>query len=194
MKEVEVLEKEIVPVVNKALKVSIGNSEDMSKATEILSVVNKYADTVKEKKESVTKPINAALKAARGLFAPLEGKLEEAVGVLRKAMIVYQTEQKRIADLEAAKIEARIGDGKGKLKFDTAVAKIESIDKPANQIIGDNGSIQFVSTPCFEVVDISKLPVEFLLANEVAIRSAMKLGKKLDGVRYWTEQRPRNSR
>jgi type I site-specific restriction endonuclease len=184
------LEKEISPVISKASKIVITGKDDLAKASDILTQINRYADKVKESKESVTKPINESLKAARALFAPLEDRLDEAKLSLRKAMISYQTETQRIADEEAKKIEARIGEGKGKLKFDTAIAKIAEIDAPDKQV----GSTTFIATECFEVTNLASLPVDYILPNEVAIRNAMKLGKKLPGVRYWVEQRPRNNR
>lgn len=191
---VKVLEKEIVPFIKKADSITISSANDMTKASEILSVVNKYADTVKERKESVTKPLNTALKAARALFSPLEDKLDGAISSIRSAMITYQTEQKRIADAEAKKIADRIGDGKGKLQIATAVAKIEAIDRPEEKIIVESGSIKFRTDKKFEIMDKTLVPMEYHEIDQVKVRIAMKAGIELPGVRYYEEQIPINSR
>ncbi len=191
-KEAEALTKEIAPYAAKAEMMKISNAQHMVQATETLSVLNKYADSVKEKKESVTKPLNVALKAARGLFSPLEDKLESAIGSIRRAMIDYQTEQKRIADKEADKIAARVD--KGTLKAETAVRKMGDIEKPAEAIATDSGSIKFKTVEKFEVMDVTLLTKDYLLPNEVAIRKAMLAGIKINGVRYYTEKVPVNSR
>ncbi len=171
-KEAEALTKEIAPYAAKAQMMKISNAQHMVQATETLSVLNKYADSVKEKKESVTKPLNVALKAARGLFSPLEDKLESAIGSIRRAMIV----------------------DKGTLKAETAVRKMGDIEKPAEAIATDSGSIKFKTVEKFEVMDVTLLTKDYLLPNEVAIRKAMLAGIKINGVRYYTEEVPVNSR
>jgi len=191
---VKTLEKEIVPFVEKAEKVTIKNAQDMEQAAEILSNVNRYADNVKKSKESITKPISESLKNIRALFSPLEDRLGSVIEGIRTAMSVYQTEQKRIADEEAAKIAARVGDGKGKIKIETAISKIDAIEKPEKRVVTETGSVRFTTVPCFEVMDVTLLPADYILANEVKIRTAMKAGIQIPGVRYYTEERPVNNR
>lgn len=193
-KEVKVLEKEITPFVKKAEGLVISDAKGMKSATEILSQMNKYADQVKEKKESVTKPLNAALKAARALFAPLEDKLESGISEIRSAMSSYQTEQKRIAKEEEDKIAARVGEGKGKLKVETAVKKMSEIDKPEDSVSSDSGMVKFKTVKKFKVMDVTILPHEYILADEVKIRKAMLAGIELPGVEYFTEEVPSNFR
>ena len=82
----------------------------------------------------------------------------------------------------------------GKIGIDKAVDKLAQIDRVDKKVETDSGSTSFVEHQCFEVVDITKLPTDYLLPDEVKIRASMKLGTKLPGVRYYTEQRPRNSR
>jgi hypothetical protein len=191
---VKSLEKEVVPFIKKAESLVISSSSDMAKASETLSVINKYADTVKASKETVTKPLNVALKAARQLFAQLEDRLDGAIVSIRSAMITYQTEQKRIADAEAKKIADRIGEGKGKLKIETAVAKIEALDRPEEKIVVESGSVKFRTDKKFEIMDITMVPIEYHEIDLVKVRTAMKAGIELPGVRYYEEQIPINSR
>ena len=193
-KEVKVLDKEISPVVKKATSIEIRNPSDMKKATEMLSQINKYADEVEEKKKSVTDPLNAALKAARGLFKPLEEKLEEAIGSIRSSMTSYQTEQRRLEKIEEDKIASRVGEGKGKLKVETAVKKIDEIKKADQNVSAESGSVKFKTVKKFEVMDVTMLPHDYILANETLIRKAMNEGNELPGVRYYTEEVPFNSR
>ena len=192
-KHVKMLEKEITPFVQKAKNISVTSPKDMEEATSVLSTINKYSKQVKESKETVTKPLNEALKAARALFAPLEDSLDTSLSSIRVAMSTYQTEQKRIADEEAAKIQARVGEGKGKLKFETAVQKIDEIEKPTTNVKTSAGSVKFITIKKFEVTDISLIPKEYLLPNEVMIRKAMQAGIELPGVRYFEEQSVRNT-
>jgi hypothetical protein len=188
------LTKEETQAIQLAEKLAITTSDQMVDATRNLSVLNQTLDRLTEDKELLTKPINLLLKEIRGRYKPFEDKLEYAISAIRKSMITYQTEQKRLAKIEEDKIISRIGDGKGKLKVETAIKKMESIDKPDQKVSTDEGSIKFRSILCFEIVDVSKIPKEFILANEVAIRKEMLAGREVSGVRYFTEEVPFNSR
>ncbi len=192
--EVKVLEKEIVKFASRAVSINIIDAKSMAVATEDLSKLNKYADQLKKTKEGVTKPLNEALKAARAIFAPIENRLEDTIESIRASMIRYQTDQKKWADEEAAKIAARVGEGKGKLKIDTAVKKMEAIDTPDKMVSTESGSVKFKTVSKFEVMDVTLLPTDYILANEVAIRKAMLAGIEVAGVRYYTEEIPYNSR
>lgn len=172
----------------------ITTPNDMEQATAILSRLNQFSDSLTKEKEKVTKPLNAALKAERERFKPLESMLESSIATIRRNMSAYQTEKVRLQRIEEQKIADRIGTGKGKLKIETAIAKIDAVEKPEVKVTTDNGSVRFTPMRKFEVTDSSLLPKEYITANEVAIRAAMKAGTELPGVRYWTEQVPVNTR
>ncbi len=193
-KSVTVIKREIAPLVQEANMLKIETPKDMVTASSTLSQMNKIADRINEEKEKVTVPLNAALKAERARWKPVEEMYDKAITSLRAKMSAYQTEQKRIADEEAKKIEARIGEGKGKLKLETAVSKIEAIEKPENDVVTEEGIVKFKTTPCFEVVDMKALPMQYHLPDEQTIRRLMNDGKELPGVRYWNEERPINYR
>ncbi len=193
-KDVEILEKEIVPVIRKAVKVEIKNVEDMKKASEMLSVVNKYADTVQDKRESITGPLNTALKAARAMFKPLEEQLDEAIENIRGAMTVYQTEELRKQREEETKIAARVGEGKGKIKIETAVRKMNEMDKVVGQVVVDSGMVKFKTSKKFRIIDKTLVPLDYMVVDEVAVRKAMLAGLSVAGVEYYEEQVPMNYR
>lgn len=189
-----VIKKEVSPVLKKAQGIEIKNGDDMKVAVELLSNLNKHLDSVTEEKEKVTKPLNEALKAERGRWKPIETELEEAINSVRSKMISYQTEETRRQKQEEAKIEARVGEGKGKLKFETAIKKIDEIEKAEATVSTDSGVVKFKTVKKFEVMDITMVPKEFLLADEVAIRKEMVSGREVKGVRYYEEQVPLNFR
>ena len=92
-KELVPLKKKIEVVADRVSKFEIKTAVDLKEAVVVLSEMNKYADSVKEKKELITKPLNLALKNARAMFAPLEEIYESAIYMLRGKMTKYQTEQ-----------------------------------------------------------------------------------------------------
>lgn len=191
---VPALTKQVAPIVLQATELEIIDAASMTQATEMLSVLNKKNDQITDEKEKITKPLNQALKVERSRWKPLETTLEEAIGIVRRKMSAYQTEAKRIADIEAAKIAARVGEGRGKLTPETAVRKLGEIDAPAATVASDAGSVAFRTVKHFEVMDFSALPDNYKLADESAIRTAMKQGVEVPGVRYYETQEPVNSR
>lgn len=194
-KELEVvLTKEETKAISTAEAKDITSPEDMKEAVKILSQLNQTADRLKADKEKLTNPLKELMDEIKGRYSPFEGKLKEAIASWRGKMVTYQTEEKKRADEEAAKIASRVGEGKGKLKPETARKQLKEIDKPENRVSTDVGLVRFKTTPKFEVEDVTKLPKEFILPNEVAIRKAMLNGQKLEGIRYYTEETPINIR
>lgn len=165
----------------------------MAQASEARAERKAILKAAEAEKNKVLKPLNAACKAEQDRWKPLETKLEDDLEFLDRAMTAYQTKQQAIADAEAKKIADRVGEGKGKLRAETAVRKLEEIDAPAAVLQNENGGgTGFRPVPCFEVMDMYLLPIDYHLSNDTAIREAMKKGTELPGVRYWVEQRPIN--
>lgn len=189
-----VIEKEISPIVAKAQALTIKDEKSMTGGAELLSTLNLRLDKIVEEKEKITKPLNEALKVERARWKPFETVLDEAITLIRKKMGTYQTEQKRLADEEEARIAARVGEGKGHLKAETAVRQMEDIDRPAGAVTAASGMVKFKTVKVFEVMDLALVPIEYHVADEVAIRKAMNAGIELPGVKYGTEQRPDNYR
>lgn len=186
--------KLILPLVEEIRALEIVDKSTMEIAVEDLSRANKFLDSVIEYKEKKTKPLNQALKVIRDETRPLENDLKELIDGLRIKMTIYQTriEEERIA--EENRIASRIGTGKGKLKIETAVQKISDLEEVDKQVEATSGKVTFKAVRKFEVVDIALLPIEYHMPNELEIKSAMKDGIELPGVRYYTEQVPTNFR
>lgn len=191
-KEVAVIEKELNPMLAKAKELVITGPKDMERATEYLSQLNLAKDKVTERMETITLPAKETIKAAEAIWKPFINMAKDAIQLLRDKQSIYQTEQVRIAREKEAKIAERVT--KGNLKIETGVRKMTEIDRPQEEVVAESGKVNFREDECFEVVDITKLPVKYIVANEVEIRKAMKAGIKLDGVRYFTKMVPINRR
>lgn len=187
--------KEISPMVVKAEAYEITTPKDAEGANEMLSQLNLTLDRVEAEEAKVLRPLLDAEKAERARWKPMKDQLKPAIATLKSKLGIYQSEAIQAAQDEAERIAARVGEGKGHLKPETAIAKMEAIDTPSASIATASGSLAFRATPDFEVMDLSLLPIEYHLADEIAIRKNMKeSGPKLPGVRYFTRQVPVNSR
>lgn len=191
-KELVPIEKTVALVSKKVADLVIKDAETMATASEYRSQLKDYVKSIKEKKAEVLDPLNEALKKFKSMFKPLEDKCEANLEIIDSKMIAFQTAKIEKERQEEAKIVAKIESGK--IDMDKAVDKLAKIDRVEKKVETDSGSTSFVEHPCFEVENMATLPIEYHLADEVKIRAAMKAGIRLPGVRYWTEQRPRNSR
>lgn len=189
-KEIAVIQKKVSPIVREASLISVTDAASMAIASEMRSKLKAIEKEVVGDKEKLTKPLKQVVKDITAKYAPFENELDNALLIITNKMSTYQTAELKRAQEEEEKIAARVGEGKGKFKMETAVSKIEEIDKPDSKV----GNTKFRTDKKFEVMDITLVPYEFVLPNEVAIRKAMIEGVEVAGVRYYEVQTPVNTR
>src|SRR3990167_543316 len=180
-KDLTTVEQEVSPLVLQARKLVIESAEDMKQSAELLSKCNKYLDGITENKELLTRPLNATLKEIRLRYRPIEDILTTAIDALRTEQGRYQTEMLRKQREEEAKIAARVKEGKGNLKLETAVRQIEEIEKPEEIVSTDSGMVKFREQKILKVVDASLVPDEYWVLDEKALLEALKAGTVVPG-------------
>jgi len=190
-KEVAII-KQGIKLADKIAEIQIVDTKSMEIANDHLSVAKAQLKAITEEKEKVTKPMNEALKAERARWKPAEDALDYVIKDIRRKMSAYQTEQDRIAREKEEKIAARVGEGKGKLKVETAVNKMNEIERAPEKIESEKGKLSFRTVKKFEVQDTGMLPPDYILPDLSAIRKAMLAGLELPGVKYWEEKEPIN--
>ncbi len=191
---VSIIEKEVSPAIQKATALKITDSTTMQVAAGMLTEANTYGDKIRQEKEKITKPLNQALKVERERWKPLETIIDTVVSTLRRKMSAYQTEAMRKANEEAEKIAARVRPGRGNLSSDKALELLSTIEKPEENISLDNGTIKFRTSQKLVIDDEKKLPREYLIPNESAIKEDLRQGKKISGAHLEEEQIPINFR
>ena len=172
--------------VDQVLTVKITTKEDMVNATNMLSQVKTQIKKVTDEKEKVTKPLNAARAAERKRWKPFEDMLTKAQSYLRAEISRYQTEEDRKAEQERDRIASRVGTGKGKLKMETAVAKMSKIDSPETTVASDSGSVSFKDDYEFTVVNWRDIPEQYLKIDfrTADIKAALKAGVEIPGITF----------
>lgn len=180
-KEIVVIEQEISPIVKKAEAMKVVDAKTMGQASLMLSELNVQKDRITEEKEKVTKPLMEALGAERKRWKPIENNLDEAIGYLRGSIGSYQTEEIKRVREEENKIASRVGEGKGKLKVETAVAKMEDVDRPEDKVVTDAGMVKFREDKVLKITNALDIPRKFLVINERALLDALKAGEVVSG-------------
>lgn len=189
-----IVQKEVQPLVVIAEKMTIVDAGSMEKAVEALSRLNQIHDRIEAEKDKVLGPLLEATKAEKARWKPVESLYEEAISIIRGKMSVYQTaETKRIKE-EEARIAARVGAGRGKLKIETAVEKIENIDRVDKKVVTGSGLVKFRTDQKLKIVDETKIPREYLVVDEKKVLADLKAGKKVAGAEIEEVQVPVNYR
>lgn len=193
-KEVAVIQQELSPVVVKAKAIVVKDQKSMESASLMLSELNKFADRIDEEKQKVLKPLNTARTAEINRWKPVLGPIEEATDYLRKTISMFQTAEIKRAREEEARIAERVGEGKGKLKVETAVQKIENIARPEAQVATEAGLVKFREDKVLKITDETKIPREYLVVDEKKLLEALKGGITVPGAELDIKMVPVNFR
>lgn len=210
-KELAVIEKKSLPTIDQLQKLEIKDTKTMTKAAGYLSDLKATLKKVEDYRKAKTDPLNKVLKAIRDETRPIEERLNAAITDTAKKMSKYQTAAQAVVDDKANKIVDRIGEGRGKLKTETAVEQLENLERPDKAIATEAGVVKFKPvakvdiTPVLEMSEAQLLQMQnqfLILAQEglivwddVKVRKLI-LGTKdsaqLPGVIYRIEQVPVN--
>ncbi len=193
-KQVAVIQSKLSPVIEKARAIVVKDEKSMHIASEMLSELNKRADLIEEEKQKVLKPLNEARTAEINRWKPVLTTLTTATEWLRNSISNHQTAEVKRADEEAERIASRVGEGKGKLKVETAIRKTEEIEKPEASVNTDAGQVKFRKDPIVKIWDETMIPREYLDINEKKILEALKAGLPVAGCELDFKMTPINFR
>lgn len=175
------LQKEVAPIVSKAQALVIKDEKTMEQSVELLSRCNIVLDKAKAEKEMITKPAREIIKRENERWAPVIDPAEEVVKIVRLKQSEYQTMLSREAKMREEKIIERVGEGRGKLKVETAIRKMEDIKKPDEKVVASSGSVKFRDHTVLKVVTLSDVPFEYFDLNEKKVIDALKAGIEVPG-------------
>lgn len=178
----------------------IANEGDNLKACEMLKNINVYTKTVKSLKAYEEKPVKSALKEISDKYKNALDFLTEAEKILRskiadyaelkleKLNLIASSAQKTAEEEALRKLDElqALRESAGQYDEVTQAAIISSIDSKVNAII-DNSEIKIDNTLgnsaasfrkyiTFKIVDIQKVPAEFLSVDTKAVNTAIRNG------------------
>lgn len=195
-KEVAVLQKKVSRAVADAESVVVTTDEEMLRAGELRKENKILGKGIETRKKEITDPMNQAIKSVRALFAPLEEGFEKAEKLLARKMLDFQDKQDNIrqkaqdeVDRKAEETRKKLEEGKISEKQATLlVEKAETkLDRVPEAILKSETFHTRVEKK-FRIVNLSLIPIEYHLANEVMIRKVMYAGIQLPGVEYFDEK------
>jgi len=186
------LSQELAPIKAQTTKaeaaataLQIKTTDDLTVATELLGKIKTVGKMITAKKESITKPLNEALKNARAFFAPLEKQWWDAEKIVKDKMIDWQTKQLALAAKKTEVIEKKVEAGK--MTFDKAAEKIEAVT-PQKNVTTNAGAAQFRTVKEVVIDNETLIPREYLMLDMVKIRKVALAGVVIPGVRVVEKQ------
>ena len=185
-KELVPLKAQISKLENQVNEITIATPEENTAAIEIKARLKDIGKTIKERKESITKPLNEALKSARDLFAPIEEQFEKADKIVGNKLLAYKQKIEKEAREAEAKLAARVE--KGTLKIETAERKMEAIERVEKTTKTDYGQVQFRKIKKVRIIKAEEVPDEYWILDQVSIRRDALAGKSIQGVEVYEEE------
>lgn len=187
--------REVTPLVERAQAITeLTTDAQVVEATEVLSNLNRTLDAVEAEKEKVLKPLREAAKAEKARWAPIEEMFSAGVAHLRGLLSEYQTRKVKEKEVEEKRILDRVGEGRGYIKPETAIAKLEEMQTPAEKVVAESGALSFRESKQLKVTDPALVPDEYWMIDEKALLADLKKGISVPGAEIEVIQVPVNKR
>ena len=167
VKEVSIFEKS-------ADDLKITNNTDMETAADLLGSVKKMQKSLKTKEDDAKRPFQDTLNGIRAAYKPINADLSAAESTIKGKVVDYRKKEAAAAEEKKNKIEARVGEGKGKLKVQTAINQISNVDQGKSEAHIDTGSSSMTVRMIKKVriTDESLVPRDYLVVDTTKVKAA----------------------
>ena len=196
-KELAVVKGQVSKLENQAMQVTITTPEENESAMNLKAKLKEMGKDITDRKEKITKPLNAALKSTRELFAPLEKQLDTAEGIIGKKLLAYKQAMDAKAREDEAKVAKKVEEGK--MKLETAEKKLDKIEetKVDKTTRTDHGTVQFrkikkvrfaptAALTGEQIVDLARSG--YFVWDEVKARKDALAGVAIEGATVYEEE------
>lgn len=172
------IEGEALPLAKQTKGVVITSAEEYDLLTKSLLDLSEQAKRLKTAKESVTKPLNEALKNLRAIFSPAEKAVDEAIQSIKAAVLIWNRkveEDRRQAVLNAQTV--------AKKSHTLAKHQLAKAPDPVEHVTGISIKEHWVAV----VEDPDLVPREWCAPDEKRLNAYAKATKgsvEVPGVRF----------
>ena len=189
----------------------IKTQSDCLSASNILKSVKTAYKLLETRRKETVKPINDAKAKVQGLFKPDLEKYQEAEGILKKAIGVFQSEQEKIRQIEQEKLRLKAAKEEEKRKATLAaqaakaeekgnLEKAESLTQQAEeyhqpvaivQAPPKVNGISYKSTWKARIFDVSQLPRNYMVPNNELLQGFARSTKgkiPIPGVEFYEDK------
>jgi len=169
---VEVIQKaesDAALMAQQAEAIQVTTTEQEEQAYTALIQIKQAIKTIESKRKEITKPLNASLKTTNAMFKKLAAPFIEADRIVRDKVMDFRQamEEKAEKELERRQKIQAAHEAKGH--------EIHEITEPEVKVSKET---VVAKRWTFEVVDVNKVPREYLVLDRTAVNKAIR-----DGVR-----------
>lgn len=180
------------------------NDETEAAAYDLIKSAKSFFDELEDKRKQMVMPYNDYVKSINGMFKPLTDRLKNIDELCRSHLRPYLTAKEKARQEEQARIEeqnAKVLEKQNK-KIEKAVAagkdvttmapaNIQSVPVAVKTTTTENGTKSTVRMVTkWRLVDINKVPREYLVVDNVKMNAAIKIFPTIAGIEVYQEAAP----
>lgn len=167
-------------LITKATTLVVDSQESMIQAATVLGKVKELIKKTKAEEDNLSDQLaELDLTKRYDTACELRLKAEKASKFISEQVNKFQTLEAKRASEEAAKLAGRVE--RGTMKLDTAVRKMDEIEKPLEEFKTTDGTVTFRTIPKLDIIDSKWIPREYLIVDEAKVFAALKSGTKVPG-------------
>ena len=196
--EVKEISTETNRVVAAANAIIVADETGLQEATDILSWIAKAKKQVETKRRFFVKPLQEQVSSINNLFMDYKAPLDKADKTLRNKILTYRREQEHLRQEEEKRLHKLQEKEQKRLERQAQKKNAPpppppvagpAVESQAKTIRSEMGSVSAREVWDFDIVDVDKIPKEFMIPNEKAIRAAVKAGiRSISGVRIFQRE------
>lgn len=182
--EIVKIQNQNKPVIRKAEALVIKVSDDETAAYGILQAIKGRQKIVEDMRTAITKPMNKSLKEVNALFKTLSEPLKTADGIIREKILDFRAKREEAAAKRQAKLEAKaeVAEEAGDDE------KAMELSEKAEEVEANVGESTVSKRWTFEIVDINKVPRDYLIVAFPVVNAAIRNGERnIPGLRIYQE-------
>ena len=182
-KEIQVLERQVSPLVKQAGDYVIDSVQSVDNASIFLKKVKDAENNLEVKRLEFTAPLNQSLKVINGTFRALRIPLEQARGLLTSKILTWKrAETERLVKEEARRRAIQEAHEKAGHEVKAPVV----LERPEAKI----GNVQTVKVWKWKVSEFSKLDDAYKITNDVYINQKVREGiRDIKGLEIYQDER-----
>jgi hypothetical protein len=191
--EIHKLSHEANYIELQAQMIVVKDEKTLKEATEFLGKVAKAKKQLEERRQFFVKPLNEQIRKINEFFKVRIMTLENAENIVKNEILKYREEvekaRKQQEELLKKQYEKELKKAQKKgLPLPPPMPQI-TLQQQEKTVETDSAQVTARLVWDFEIVDESKIPREYLMVNEKAIRAAIKAGvRDIPGVRIFQKE------
>lgn len=169
------IELDAKPLIEKLSGYVVKTQENFDLVAQTVKVLELLGDRAELEEKTITDPLNIALKATRAHFKPFKDLVASLKLAAKSTMLLFLASQQKKKEALNAKLE------------DGTIKKISTLVRKQAELEVSSGAAQIRKVWALIIVDVKKIPREYMIPDETAIRSTLRDGGTVAGCE-WKQQ------